>query len=135
MRYRIILYDRATDEAVASSAYLASIFGPRILAIAGAAERRAGEIPLDQDQISEIAKLIGFAADVSRFHYHLEPVAPGARQRFSVIGSRILPLDLVEHRVDAVDVRVLVVQRVPGPRQSHRVAGVVALVKLLPARK
>jgi hypothetical protein len=30
---------------------------------------------LEEDQARDIAALIGFDADVARFHYHLEPIA------------------------------------------------------------
>jgi len=76
MRYRIILYDRATDEAEGAISVPRKYLG-RLLGIVGIADpHEPGELSLDEAQISEIAKLIGFAADVSRFHYHLELVAP-----------------------------------------------------------
>jgi hypothetical protein len=76
MRYRIILYDRATEEADGLISIPRKHLG-RVLGIAGVIDpNEPGELPLDEGQIGEIAKLIGFAADVARFHYHLEPIAP-----------------------------------------------------------
>lgn len=76
MRYRIILYDRTTEEAGGVISVPQKHLG-RILAIAGIADpHEPGELPLDEDQAREIATLIGFAADIPRFHYHLEPIAP-----------------------------------------------------------
>jgi hypothetical protein len=74
--HRIIPYDRATDEAGGVINVPHKQLG-RILVIAAVADpNESGELLLDEDQIREMAKLIGFAADVARFHYHLEPVGP-----------------------------------------------------------
>ena len=43
--------------------------------------------------------------------------------------------DLVEHRDDAVDLGVLVVEAVKRAGEPHRVAGIVPLIELLAARK
>jgi hypothetical protein len=76
MQYRIILYDRATEEADGLISIPRKHLG-RVLGIAGVSDpNEPGELPLGEDQVGEIAKLIGFAADLSRFHYHLEPIAP-----------------------------------------------------------
>lgn len=75
MRYRIILYDRATDEA-AGVVEVPRKHLARVLTLAGiTGPAELGEIPLDEDQVREIARLIGFAADAPQFHYHLEPFA------------------------------------------------------------
>jgi hypothetical protein len=76
MRYRIILYDRKTDEA-AGTINVPRKQLSRILALVGVIDpNELGELPLDEEQVSQIAKLIGFATDAGRFHYHLEPIAP-----------------------------------------------------------
>jgi len=80
-RYRIIIYNRTTDE------FGGDIDIPRpllhqVLAIAAIATsaHELGEYPLTEEQVRDISSLLGFGADFSRFHYHLEPVDPGQRR-------------------------------------------------------
>jgi hypothetical protein len=49
--------------------------------------------------------------------------------------GRVMRLDLVEHRDDAVDVDILVVQTVERAGEPHRVARIIPLIELLAARK
>ena len=79
MRYRIISYDRTTDR-VAGLIDIPGQCLPRILAIAGIRDAsEPGEYPLDPEKIREIAALVGFEPDASRFAYHLEPLEDQAR--------------------------------------------------------
>jgi hypothetical protein len=78
LRYRIILYSRTTDD------FRGTIDVPQpllsqVLAIAGIATsaHELGEYELTPEQVRDISSLIGFGADPSRFHYHLEPVDRG----------------------------------------------------------
>lgn len=76
MQYRIISYNSCTDLMSAAISIPAKHIR-RVLAIAGVVNADAlGELPLEEDQARDIAALVGFDADVSRFHYHLEPIAP-----------------------------------------------------------
>jgi hypothetical protein len=73
MQYRLICYNRSTDEAGGlfpiPGRYLA-----RVLKIAGIKNaKELGEYPLNDEQIRDIAALIGLKPDLSRFAYHLEP--------------------------------------------------------------
>ena len=74
MQYRLIFYSCSTDR-VGGLIDIPGKFLPQVLAIAGI--RNAddpGEYPLDPRQVRDIAVLIGFEPDVSRFEYHLEPL-------------------------------------------------------------
>ena len=73
MRYRLIFYNRSTDR-VGGLIDIAGTSLPQVLAIAGIRNANdPGEYPLDPRQVRDIAALIGFEPDVSRFEYHLEP--------------------------------------------------------------
>lgn len=75
MRYRLILYNRSTDQMGGLIDIPASLL-PQVLSLAGIQNASdLGEYPLDPKQVSDIANLIGFRADVSRFKYHLEPLS------------------------------------------------------------
>jgi hypothetical protein len=79
MRYRIIFYDRTTDR-VAGLINIPGQLLPRVLTIAGIRNvSELGEYPLAPKKVGDIAALIGFEPDVSRFEYHLEPLEDPAR--------------------------------------------------------
>jgi hypothetical protein len=72
MRYRLILYNRSTDR-VGGLIDIPGNVLPQVLTLAGIQNPNdPGEYPLDPKQVRDIARLIGFKPDVSRFHYHLE---------------------------------------------------------------
>ena len=74
MQYRLISYNRSTDRA-GGLIDIPGQFVPQVLAIAGIPNANdPGEYPLDPKQVSDIAALIGFKPDLSRFEYHLEPM-------------------------------------------------------------
>ncbi|HEX3881572.1 MAG TPA: hypothetical protein VHW66_02835 [Stellaceae bacterium] len=76
MKYRIISYDCATD-LMSETVSIPAKHLRRVLAIARIVNpEELGEFPLEEDQARDIAALIGFDADVARFHYHLEQVTP-----------------------------------------------------------
>jgi len=76
--YRIVLYNRTTDR-FGGAFVIPARYLNQVLAIAGIATsaNELGEYPLTQQQVRDISSLISFAADFSRFHYHLETVGPG----------------------------------------------------------
>lgn len=78
LRYRIILYNRLTDSFGGTIGIPRPLL-PQVLAIAGIATNanELGEYALTPEQARDISSLIGFGADPSRFHYHLEPIEPG----------------------------------------------------------
>jgi hypothetical protein len=74
MRYRLIFYNRSTDQ-VGGLIDIPAHFLPQVLALAGIQNANdLGEYPLDPKQVRDIAALIGFRPDISRFTYHLEPL-------------------------------------------------------------
>ena len=77
-RYRIIIYNRTTDH-VGGVVDIPRALLTQVLVIAGIATspNELGEYPLTSEQVRDISSLIGFGADFSRFHYHLEPIDPG----------------------------------------------------------
>jgi hypothetical protein len=81
LRYRIILYNRTTDK-FGVTIDIPDPLLPQVLAIAGIATsaNELGEYALTAQQIRDISSLIGFGADASRFHYHLESVDPSPRR-------------------------------------------------------
>lgn len=79
MRYGIIFYNQTTDR-IAGLIDIPGQFLPQVLTIAGIRNvSEPGEYPLEPEKVGDIAALIGFEADVSRFLYHLEPLADRAR--------------------------------------------------------
>jgi hypothetical protein len=73
-RYRVIFYNRSTDR-VGGLIDIPANFLPQVLALAGIQNANdPGEYPLDPNQVRDIAALIGFKPDFSRFVYHLEPL-------------------------------------------------------------
>jgi hypothetical protein len=75
MQFRIILYNRSTDH-VGGLIDIPGKFLPQVLAIAAIPNASdPGEYPLDAKQVRDIAAVIGFKPDVSRFEYHLEPLS------------------------------------------------------------
>jgi hypothetical protein len=76
MQYRLIFYNRTTDRA-GGLIDIPEVYLPRVLGIAGITKpNEPGEYPLGPDQVRDIAALVGFRPDVSRFEYHLEPLGP-----------------------------------------------------------
>ena len=74
MRYRLICYNRSTDE-VGGLFPIPGRYLARVLKIAGIKNaRELGEYPLSDEQIRDIAALVGLKPDPSRFSYHLEPI-------------------------------------------------------------
>jgi hypothetical protein len=74
MRYRLIFYNRTTDRVGGLIDIPANLL-PQVLALAGIQNASdLGEYPLAPKQVLDIASLIGFKPDVSRFAYHLEPL-------------------------------------------------------------
>ena len=73
MQYRVIFYNRSTDR-VGGLIDIPGNLVPQVLALAGIQNANdLGEYPLDATQVRDIAMLIGFKPDLSRFVYHLEP--------------------------------------------------------------
>lgn len=76
MQHRLIFYDRSTDR-VGGLIDIPGTLLPQVLAIAGILNADdLGEYPLGPRQVRDIAALVGFEPDVSRFEYHLEPLGP-----------------------------------------------------------
>jgi hypothetical protein len=74
MRYRLILYNRSTDD-VGGLIDIPGRLLPKVLSLAGIKNaREPGEYSLDAKQVGDIAAVIGFKPDTSRFIYHLEPL-------------------------------------------------------------
>jgi hypothetical protein len=74
MRYRVIFYNRATD-LVGGTIEVPQKDLEKVLVIAGIeAPEEPGELSLQQEQVSDIAALIGFKPDLAQFAYHLEPL-------------------------------------------------------------
>jgi hypothetical protein len=74
MRYRVIFYNRSTDFVEGLIDVPARCIG-KVLAIAGIKDSgELGEYPLGQAEMRDIAALVGFEPDLSRFVYHLEPL-------------------------------------------------------------
>jgi hypothetical protein len=74
MRYRLIFYNRSTDQVGGLIDIPANVL-PQVLALAGIQNANdPGEYPLDPTQARDITALVGLKPDVSRFAYHLEPV-------------------------------------------------------------
>lgn len=81
LRYRIILYNR-TNDSFGGTIDIPQPLLPQVLAIAGitTTANELGEYALTPEQVRDISSLIGFGANPSRFHYHLEPIDPGLRR-------------------------------------------------------
>jgi hypothetical protein len=74
VRYRIIMYERTTDH-VGGIIDVPAALAVEALAIAGVADAdEPGEIDLDDSQAIQMARLLGFRANVTRYIYHLETV-------------------------------------------------------------
>jgi hypothetical protein len=70
--YRVIFYNRSTDR-VGGLIDIPGNLVPQVLTLAGIQNANVlGEYPLDTTQVRDIAMLIGFPLDLSRFVYHLE---------------------------------------------------------------
>jgi hypothetical protein len=74
MIYRIVTYDRTTEQMKGSLVVPPSVLG-RVKKIAGFTPQDdgLGEYPLDEDQTRRIAKVLGFRAEPERFFYYVEP--------------------------------------------------------------
>ena len=72
-RYRILLYNRTTDR-LDGAVDIPQPLLHQVLAIAGVttSANELGEYPLNAEQVRDISPLLGFEADPSRFHYHLD---------------------------------------------------------------
>jgi hypothetical protein len=74
MQYRIIYYNRSNDQ-VGGLVDIPGRYTPQVLTIAGIRNtKELGELPLSDEQIRDIAALIGLRTDLARFVYHLEPI-------------------------------------------------------------
>ena len=74
MRYRLIFYNRTTDR-VGGTIDIPGRFLQQVLKIAGITNAsELGEYPLGRKEVDDIAALIRFRPDFSRFEYHLEPI-------------------------------------------------------------
>lgn len=81
VRYRVIWYNRTTDR-VGGFKDVPGRFLAQVLTIAGIKDAlQPGEFPLVAKQANDIANLIGFRADPSRFEYYLEPMEWGRGER------------------------------------------------------
>ena len=76
VQYRVIAYNRTTDR-VGSIIDVPKPLVPQVLAIARfgkALSCEPGESDLDGSQAREVANVLNFRSDPSRFHYHLETI-------------------------------------------------------------
>jgi len=74
MQYRVIFYNRSTDR-VGGVIGIPGNLLPQVLVLAGIQNANdLGEYPLDATQVRDIAMVLGFKPDLSRFEYHLEPI-------------------------------------------------------------
>ena len=73
-RYRVIIYERTTDH-VGGIIDVPAALAVQALAIAAVADAdEPGETDLDDIQAIQMARLLGFRANVARYIYHLETV-------------------------------------------------------------
>jgi len=77
MIYRVVTYDRTSEHmkgslivppSVLSKVKKAAGFGP--------ADDGLGEYLLDEAQIKQVAKILGFRSEAERFYYYVEPYDP-----------------------------------------------------------
>jgi hypothetical protein len=79
-RYRIIMYERQTDR-VGGTVNVPPTLAAHVLSLASVTNAtEPGETPLNDQQASAIAQLLGFRHNVGRYVYHLETVI-GASDR------------------------------------------------------
>lgn len=79
MQYRVILYNRTTER-WGGSVKVPGRHVKKVLELAGVKDpRELGEIELAPKQLDDIAALLKFRADLSRFYYHLEPIEDALR--------------------------------------------------------
>ena len=74
MLYRIVTYDRTTEQMKGSLVVPPSVLA-RVKKIAAfkPQDDGLGEYPLDEEQASRVAKILGFSPEPDRFYYYLEP--------------------------------------------------------------
>jgi hypothetical protein len=74
MIYRIVTYDKLTER-MAGSLPIPRPLVAEIRKIAGVSPLHdgLGEYPLNEEQTSRVAQLLGFPPAPERFHYYLEP--------------------------------------------------------------
>jgi hypothetical protein len=74
MRYRLVGFDRKTDEMVSSDAVPSELIGEmRQIAGIPASDDGTGDYPLDCSQSSRIAQRLGIAARTDAVEYFIEP--------------------------------------------------------------
>jgi hypothetical protein len=74
MQYRLIFYNKTTDK-VGGLIDIPGVQVRQVVRIARVRnQKEPGEILLDDEQVRDIASLIPFKPDLSRFIYHLEPL-------------------------------------------------------------
>jgi hypothetical protein len=77
MTYRIVTYDKTTERMKGNLPIPPSVV-EQIKRIAGFSPQDdgLGEYPLDEQQIRQVASILGFRADPEHFYYHVEPYEP-----------------------------------------------------------
>jgi hypothetical protein len=74
MQYRVIYYNRSTGR-VGGLINVPGNLLPQVLTLAGIQNANdLGEYPLNSTQVRDIAMLMKFKIDLSRFTYNLEPM-------------------------------------------------------------
>ena len=77
MIYRIVTYDKTTERMKGNLPIHPSVV-EQIKRIAGFSPQDdgLGEYPLDEQQIRQVASILGFRADPQHFYYYIEPYEP-----------------------------------------------------------
>jgi hypothetical protein len=77
MIYRIVTYDKATERIKGNLPIPPSLVAEiKRIAGFGANDDGLGEYPLDDDQTRQVAAVLGFNPEPSRFYYYVEPFEP-----------------------------------------------------------
>jgi hypothetical protein len=77
MIYRIVTYDKATERMKGNLPIPPSLVEEiKRIAGFGAKDDGLGEYPLNDDQTRQVAAVLGFNPEPSRFYYYVEPFEP-----------------------------------------------------------
>ena len=77
MIYRIVTYDKTTELMKGNLPIPPSLLDEvKRIAGVGRQDDGLGEYPLNEDQTCQVARVLGFNPEPSRFYYYLEPFEP-----------------------------------------------------------
>ncbi len=77
MIYRVVTYDRATERMKGNLPIPPATFEEiKRVAGFGPQDDGLGEYLLDEEQILEVARILGFKPEPNRFYYYVEPYEP-----------------------------------------------------------